>query len=127
MFKSISFILAILFTSQIVHAIELDSLGSLGEGVYSKSLTCGSSKVSFTRKKNQPPLFLINDKKVPLEQTCYGSLDCVNFKGQDTLLLVVTPACGGNGIPESYVTYDLNTLKKKEYNYNTAKKAKLIN
>lgn len=127
MFKSISFMLITLFTSQIVLAVDLDPYGSMGEGVYSKSLSCGSSKISFTRKKNQAPLFLINDKKVAIEQTCYDSMNCVNMKGQDTLLLVVTPACGGNGIPESYVTYDLNTLKKKEYNYNAAKKAKLIN
>jgi hypothetical protein len=122
-----SFILAfmMLVASPFLSALELDPLGSLGEDVYSKTLNCAGSTISFTRKKNQLPLFLINGKKVEINSSCYSSIECTNYKGKDAVLLVETPACGGNAVPESYVVFSLDSLTKSVLTYKAAKKARL--
>lgn len=122
-----SFVLAavVMLSSPFVAALELDPLGSMGEDVYSKNLNCAGSAISFTRKKNQPPLFLINGKKLEISSSCYASMECTNYKGKDAVLLVETPACGGNAVPESYVVYTLDSLNKSVLTYKAAKKAKL--
>ena len=127
MIKSLALILTTFAISPIVMAIELDALGSLGEDLYTKNINCSGNIVSFTRKKNQPPLLLINGKKVSINSSCYSSMDCTNFRGNESLLLVESPACGGNAVPESYLVYHLSTLGKTTLNYSSAKKYKLIN
>jgi hypothetical protein len=117
--------LSFIFLSK-VNAIELDSMGSMGEDVYAKKLVCAGVNITFERKKNKSPIFAVNSKQIALEKSCYDSMDCKKYKGADVVMLVNNPACGGNAVEPSYDLYDLQTQKKTSLSFDNADKAKLF-
>jgi hypothetical protein len=111
----------------IVHAeVILDAFGSVGEDLYIKNMNCQNTSISFERKKDLTPLLQIGDYKNKLQTSCYSSMMCVTFNGQSSVLIIDSPACGGNGVPENYIVFNLKSNSKTSLTYNQAKKAKIV-
>jgi hypothetical protein len=108
------------------HALELDPYGSLGEGQFKKSMDCAGIAVLFERTKSPQPVLSIQSRRVVLEESCYASMSCASLQGRASALVVMTPACGGNGVPESYDVYDLATARKTSFNHAQAKRLGLV-
>jgi hypothetical protein len=53
-------------------------------------------------------------------------MDCVTYRDKPAVLVVDTPACGGNAVPETYLVFDLQTKKQTQLTYQAAKRAKII-
>jgi hypothetical protein len=124
--SAISALTCCFFTSLSVQALELDPYGSLGEGQFKKSISCAGVNAVFERTKSPQPVLSLQSRRVVLEESCYASMSCTSLQGRASLLLVMTPACGGNGVPESYEVYDLDNAQKKSFNYVQAKNLGLI-
>ena len=92
-----------------------------------KSMSCNGKVIAYTRIKNSPKSQLsIDGKNIPLAESCYFSMDCVSYRQKPSLLIVDTPACGGNAVPEIYRVFDIESLKQTQLTYQAAKEAKFI-
>ena len=125
--SKIIFIMIFQLVSTAHATVTLDAYGSLGEDLYSKNMNCQGVAINFERKKDMLPILLMGDKQTELSASCYESMSCVNFNGQSSVLIINTPACGGNGVPENYIVYNIKNNSKTSLTYNHAKKLKLIN
>lgn len=124
-FKIIFIILIQIIT--IAHAeVILDAVGSVGEDIYSKNMNCQNTSINFERKKDLTALFQIGDYKNKLPQSCYSSMMCITYNSQPSVLIIDSPACGGNGVPENYIIFNIKSNSKTTLSYTQAKKAKLV-
>ena len=112
--------------SSVAADLTLDELGSLGQEPVNQSMSCSGQAVSFVRGRDLKPRFTIAGINIPLQNSCYSSMDCVTYRDKPAVLVVDTPACGGNAVPETYLVFDLQTKKQTQLTYQAAKRAKII-
>jgi hypothetical protein len=127
-----SFLIGVLITLTITSfaqatEVTLDEYGSAGERPVNKVMDCQGQKISFIRSTNPPPKLNIGGTNVSLTGSCYSSMSCIVYKNNPAVLVVDQPACGGNGMPESYLLFDIVTKKQTRLSYQAAKRAKIIN
>ena len=61
-------------------------------------------------------------KLTTISPSCHREMTCVSSDGQPAVLIVSSPACGGNAVPEEYMVIDLRSMQKKILSYDQAKK-----
>lgn len=108
-----------------------DNMVSPEDSLWS-SIQCGGKKVDLMvnhRTVAQPTLFIArNDNDVKnisfQSDVCYTELQCINYQGRPAVHFVET-SCGN--AYETYWVVDVNSFKKYDLDYNTAKKAGIVN
>ena len=83
-------------------------------------------KVSFVRGRDLKPQINISGTNIPLPESCYTSMSCVSYRENPAVLVVNAPACGGNGVPEDFLVFDLETKGQVKLSYQAAKRAKIF-
>jgi hypothetical protein len=92
-----------------------------------KRLNCPAGTVQFARGVRWAPAnngvsLNINDAdEVLLPAACYAEMYCARYKGASSVVIVNSPACGGNAVPEEYIVIDLISKKKVTLSYAQAK------
>jgi hypothetical protein len=75
----------------------------------------------------QPTLFITKQgtilHKLPFSPGCYSGLQVVTYKGAPHVMIVESPACGGNAVPEVYHLVNLKTFLHRELSYPQLKRA----
>jgi hypothetical protein len=81
------------------------------------TLQCSSTKIQFARGMRWTPVdfspvLSFDDNNITLDPGCYSEMSCVEYKGVESLLLVVT-ACGGNAVGDEYHVFNLKNQNEK--------------
>ena len=96
-------------------------------------INCYGTNVQFARgvrwtPPDYSPILSFNDKSsLTLPSSCYEKMSCVIYRGNPSLLVTDSPACGGNAMPERYIVFDLAQMGATTLSYQQAKSARLIN
>lgn len=90
------------------------------------TLHCSNTRIQFARgmrwtPADFSPVLSFDDNDITLDAGCYSEMSCVEYKGVDSLLLVVT-ACGGNAVGDEYHVFNLKNQKEQILDYRQAKK-----
>ena len=90
------------------------------------TLQCSATKIQFARGMRWTPVdfspvLSFDDNDITLDPSCYSEMSCVEYKGVESLLLVVT-ACGGNAVGDEYHVFNLKNQNEKVLDYRQAKK-----
>lgn len=92
-------------------------------------INCPAGNVQFARGVRWAPAnnkisLTINDSdQLILPASCYSDMFCARFKGASSVVIVNTPACGGNAVGPEYIVIDLiskqkRTLSEAQFNSN---------
>ena len=57
-----------------------------------------------------------------INPSCHRDMTCISFDGQPAVLIVTSPACGGNAVPDEYMVIELRSIQKRVLSYEQAKK-----
>jgi hypothetical protein len=88
-----------------------------------KRINCPAGNVQFARGVRWAPAnngvsLSINDSdQVLLPAAYYGEMYCARYKGASSVVIVDSPACGGNAVAEEYIVIDLISKRKVKLNY----------
>ena len=83
-----------------------------------KRLNCPAGTVQFARGVRWAPAhngvsISINDSdEVLLPASCYAEMYCARYRGDSSVVIVDTPACGGSALAPEYIVIDLISKKK---------------
>ncbi len=61
-------------------------------------------------------------KLTTINPSCHRDMTCVSSDGQPAVLIVTSPACGGNAVADEYTVIDLRSMQKRNLSYEQAKK-----
>ena len=115
-------LIGILVWACFAHAAQAQTQASLNtfsdSDVIVKRLNCPAGTVQFARGVRWAPAnnavsLTINDvDEVLLPPSCYAQMYCARYRGDSSVVIVDTPACGGSALAPEYIVIDLISKKK---------------
>ena len=86
-------------------------------------ISCPAGNVQFARGVRWAPAnhgvsLSINDAdEVLLPASCYAEMYCARYRNASSVVVVDSPACGGNAVAEEYIVIDLISKSKRRLTY----------